>query len=87
MVIAGNMRPDEQLGFRGQLLSCMHLFLLGRCGQVCKKWNEIIQQDKRASFKRRSHLSEMEAALEVRDLIYNCCHLPAYGNKADLVVL
>ncbi|KAL3060851.1 hypothetical protein OYC64_015236 [Pagothenia borchgrevinki] len=35
-----------------------------RCGQVCKKWNEIIQQDKRASFKRKSHLSEMEAALE-----------------------
>ncbi|KAK1896101.1 F-box only protein 43 [Dissostichus eleginoides] len=35
-----------------------------RCGQVCKKWNEIIQQDKRASFKRRSHLREMEAALE-----------------------
>lgn len=36
-----------------------------RCGQVCKSWNEIIQQDKRASFRRRIHLSEVEAALEV----------------------
>ncbi|XP_067458522.1 F-box only protein 43 isoform X1 [Thunnus thynnus] len=36
-----------------------------RCGQVCKSWNEIIQQDKRASFKRRTHLSEVEAALEL----------------------
>ncbi|XP_032375131.1 F-box only protein 43 [Etheostoma spectabile] len=35
------------------------------CGQVCKTWNKIIKQDKRASFKRRSHLSEVEAALEL----------------------
>nr|XP_046256639.1 F-box only protein 43 [Scatophagus argus] len=35
-----------------------------RCGQVCKSWNEIIQQDKRASFQRRNHLSEVETALE-----------------------
>lgn len=44
-------------------VSCM--FLVSRCGQVCKSWNEIIQQDKRARFKRRAHLSEVEAALEV----------------------
>ncbi|XP_038568160.1 F-box only protein 43 [Micropterus salmoides] len=36
-----------------------------RCGQVCKSWNEIIQQDKRASFKRGNHLSELEASLEL----------------------
>ncbi|XP_070692176.1 F-box only protein 43 [Pempheris klunzingeri] len=36
-----------------------------RCGQVCKSWNEIIRQDKQASFKRRAHLSEIEAALEL----------------------
>ncbi|XP_070768741.1 F-box only protein 43 [Enoplosus armatus] len=41
-----------------------------RCGQVCKSWNEIIQQDKRASFKRRSHLSEVEAALELGGAVH-----------------
>ncbi|KAM3613708.1 uncharacterized protein V6R79_003923 [Siganus canaliculatus] len=35
-----------------------------RCGQVCKNWNELIQQDKQARSKRRDHLSEVEAALE-----------------------
>ncbi|KAM9352977.1 F-box only protein 43 [Symphorus nematophorus] len=41
-----------------------------RCGQVCKSWNEIIQQDKLASFKRRSHLSEVEAALELGGAVH-----------------
>ncbi|XP_047455713.1 F-box only protein 43 [Mugil cephalus] len=36
-----------------------------RCGQVCKSWNHIIQQDKQASLRRRNHLSEVEAALEL----------------------
>ena len=45
------------------------IFVFGRCGQVCKSWNEIIQQDKRASFRRRHHLSEA-AFLEVGDLPY-----------------
>ncbi|KAF1387398.1 hypothetical protein PFLUV_G00078280 [Perca fluviatilis] len=40
------------------------------CGQVCKTWNEIIQQDKRASFKRRNHLSEVEAALELGGAVH-----------------
>uniref|UniRef100_A0A3P8SE95 F-box protein 43 n=1 Tax=Amphiprion percula TaxID=161767 RepID=A0A3P8SE95_AMPPE len=35
-----------------------------RCGQVCKSWNQIIHQDKRANLRRRNHLSEVEAALE-----------------------
>lgn len=48
----------------------MHWFVFGSCGQVCKSWNEIIQQDKRASFKSRNHLSEVEAAHEVGDLPY-----------------
>lgn len=47
----------------------MNLFVFGRCGQVCKSWNEIIQQDKRASFRRRNYLSEA-ASLEVGDLPY-----------------
>ncbi|XP_068425519.1 F-box only protein 43 isoform X2 [Clinocottus analis] len=34
------------------------------CGEVCKSWKEILQQDKRASSKRRKYLSEVEAALE-----------------------
>ncbi|XP_051261183.1 F-box only protein 43 isoform X2 [Dicentrarchus labrax] len=41
-----------------------------RCGQVCKSWNKIIQQDKRASFKRRSHLSELEASLELGGAVH-----------------
>ncbi|XP_059194524.1 F-box only protein 43 [Centropristis striata] len=41
-----------------------------RCGQVCKTWNEIIQQDKLASFKRRSHLSELKAALELGGTVH-----------------
>lgn len=36
-----------------------------RCGRVCKSWSQIIQQDKVASSRRRSHLSQVEAALEV----------------------
>lgn len=50
------------------------MLVFGRFGQVCKSWNEIIQQDKHARFKRKAHLSEMEAALEVRFYhISNCC--------------
>ncbi|XP_068616596.1 F-box only protein 43 [Brachionichthys hirsutus] len=41
-----------------------------RCGQVCVSWDEIIQQDKRASFKRGSHLREMEAAPELGGSIH-----------------
>ncbi|XP_037641494.1 F-box only protein 43 [Sebastes umbrosus] len=48
----------------GVILSHLTPKSIYMCGQVCKRWNEIIQQDKRASFKRRSHLSEVEAALE-----------------------
>uniref|UniRef100_A0A3B4F9G0 F-box protein 43 n=1 Tax=Pundamilia nyererei TaxID=303518 RepID=A0A3B4F9G0_9CICH len=32
---------------------------------VCKSWNQILQQDKLASTMRRSHLSQVEAALEL----------------------
>ncbi|XP_055084087.1 F-box only protein 43 [Periophthalmus magnuspinnatus] len=35
-----------------------------RCGKVCKSWKGIIKQDRRASFKRRSHLSELNSSLE-----------------------
>ncbi|XP_013768764.1 F-box only protein 43 [Pundamilia nyererei] len=35
-----------------------------RCSCVCKSWNQILQQDKLASTMRRSHLSQVEAALE-----------------------
>ncbi|XP_044063079.1 F-box only protein 43 [Siniperca chuatsi] len=52
-----------------------------RCGQVCKSWNEIIQQDKRASFKRRSHLSEVEAALELSGSV----HVPDAETRLTLL--
>lgn len=42
----------------------LHVFT--RCGQVCKSWNEVIQQDECAYLKRRTHLSEVDAGLEVR---------------------
>ncbi|XP_061574177.1 F-box only protein 43 [Cololabis saira] len=38
---------------------------LYRCTWVCKGWNEIIQQDKQASSRRRSHLRKVEAAVEL----------------------
>ncbi|TNN85457.1 F-box only protein 43 [Liparis tanakae] len=38
------------------------------CGQVCTSWKEILQQDKRASLKRRNYVREVEAALKVRDV-------------------
>ncbi|XP_041843538.1 F-box only protein 43 [Melanotaenia boesemani] len=41
-----------------------------RCGQVCKSWNETIQQDKQASSRRRNHLSEVEAALELGGAVH-----------------
>uniref|UniRef100_UPI0037E7B934 F-box only protein 43 n=1 Tax=Semicossyphus pulcher TaxID=241346 RepID=UPI0037E7B934 len=41
-----------------------------RCGQVCKSWNEIIQQDKQSSFKRGNHLSKVEAAIELGGAVY-----------------
>lgn len=41
----------------------LHVF--ARCGQVCKSWNEVIQQDKCACLKRRSHLIEVDAGLDV----------------------
>ncbi|XP_070823308.1 F-box only protein 43 [Chaetodon trifascialis] len=40
------------------------------CGEVCKSWNEIIQQDKQASFKSRNHLNEVEAALELSGAVH-----------------
>uniref|UniRef100_A0A3Q1G6G2 F-box protein 43 n=1 Tax=Acanthochromis polyacanthus TaxID=80966 RepID=A0A3Q1G6G2_9TELE len=42
---------------------------------VCKSWNQIIQQDKRASQRRRNHLSQVEAALEVQNI--PCWHAGA----------
>ncbi|XP_030014232.1 F-box only protein 43 [Sphaeramia orbicularis] len=41
-----------------------------RCGLVCRSWNEVILQDKRASFRRNHHLSEVEAALQLGNVIY-----------------
>ncbi|XP_034384854.1 F-box only protein 43 isoform X2 [Cyclopterus lumpus] len=35
------------------------------CGEVCTSWKEILQQDKRASLKRRNYVSEVEAALKL----------------------
>ncbi|XP_056901432.1 F-box only protein 43 [Takifugu flavidus] len=35
-----------------------------RCGQVCKSWSEVVQQDEGACLKRRTHLMEVDAGLE-----------------------
>ncbi|XP_029360905.1 F-box only protein 43 [Echeneis naucrates] len=36
-----------------------------RCGQVCKSWKDIILQDKQANFRRRTHLSNLKATVEL----------------------
>lgn len=36
---------------------------------MCKSWNDIIQQDKCARSKRRTHLSEVDAGREVRFML------------------
>ncbi|XP_053183787.1 F-box only protein 43 [Scomber japonicus] len=52
------------------ILSHLTAECIYRCGQVCKSWNEIIQKDKRASFRRRIHLSEVEASLELGGAVH-----------------
>ncbi|XP_036071808.1 F-box only protein 43 [Oryzias melastigma] len=36
-----------------------------RLGQVCKSWNQIVQQDKPASLKRRNYRIDLEASVEL----------------------
>uniref|UniRef100_A0A4W6EYX4 F-box protein 43 n=1 Tax=Lates calcarifer TaxID=8187 RepID=A0A4W6EYX4_LATCA len=52
-----------------------------RCGQVSKSWNGIIQQDKQASFRRRNHLSEVKAALELGAAV----HVPDAETRLTLL--
>ncbi|XP_040900692.1 F-box only protein 43 [Toxotes jaculatrix] len=52
-----------------------------RCGQVCKSWNEIIQQDKQANIRRRSHLSEVKATLELSGAV----HVPEAETRLTLL--
>ncbi|KAJ0065892.1 hypothetical protein NL108_000129, partial [Boleophthalmus pectinirostris] len=52
-----------------------------RCGQVCKSWKGIIQQDRRASFKRRSHLSELSSSLEQGEV----SHVPEADTRTALL--
>ncbi|XP_034553725.1 F-box only protein 43 [Notolabrus celidotus] len=52
-----------------------------RCGMVCKSWNEIIQQDKQASLKRRNHQSKLEAANELGSAV----HVPDAETRLTLV--
>uniref|UniRef100_A0A8C6TX80 F-box protein 43 n=1 Tax=Neogobius melanostomus TaxID=47308 RepID=A0A8C6TX80_9GOBI len=52
-----------------------------RCGRVCRSWKRIIQQDRRASFKRRSHLSELNNSLE-QDVL---SHVPEADTRAALL--
>ncbi|KAK2844122.1 hypothetical protein Q5P01_010781 [Channa striata] len=52
-----------------------------RCGQVCKSWNQIIQEDKEASFRRRNYLSEVEATPELRGAL----HVPDAETRLTLL--
>nr|XP_019946826.1 PREDICTED: F-box only protein 43 isoform X1 [Paralichthys olivaceus] len=52
-----------------------------RCGQVCKSWSEIIRQDKRAALRRRSHLSEVTASLELSGAV----HVPDAETRLTLL--
>ncbi|KAM9806294.1 F-box only protein 43 [Syngnathus typhle] len=46
------------------ILSHLSADCVCRCGQVCKDWDEIIQQDKKAHSRRTIYQSEVEAAQE-----------------------
>ncbi|XP_028281035.1 F-box only protein 43 [Parambassis ranga] len=49
----------------GTILGYLNSDSVYRCGQVCKSWNQIIEQDKRANLRRRDHLSKKEASVEL----------------------
>ncbi|XP_061633830.1 F-box only protein 43 [Phyllopteryx taeniolatus] len=52
------------------ILSHLSAECVYRCCQVCKDWNEIIQQDKQAHLKKEIHRSEVEAALELGGTVH-----------------
>ncbi|KAM3873487.1 F-box only protein 43 [Diretmus argenteus] len=52
-----------------------------RFGQVCKSWNEIIQQDKQARYRRRLHLNELQTSLELGGAV----HVPDAETRLTLV--
>ncbi|XP_071324297.1 F-box only protein 43 isoform X2 [Trachinotus anak] len=52
-----------------------------RCGQVSKSWNEIIQKDKQANLRRRNHLSELKATLELSGAV----HVPDAETRLTLL--
>ncbi|XP_023274383.1 F-box only protein 43-like [Seriola lalandi dorsalis] len=52
-----------------------------RCGRVCKSWNEIIQHNKQANFRRRNHLSELKATLELGGAV----HVPDAETRLTLL--
>lgn len=66
------------------ILSCILGYLtpecIYRCGNVCKSWKGIIRQDRRASFKRRSHLSELNNSVE--DVV---SHVPEADTRTTLL--
>lgn len=53
---------------------------------MCKSWSDIIQQDKRASLRRRSHLSEVEATPEVGNVATAMWLLENGSNVSGLVL-
>lgn len=53
-----------------------------RCGKVCRSWKSIVRQDRRASFKRRSYLSELNNSLERQDVV---SHVPEADTRAVLL--
>ncbi|XP_077431987.1 F-box only protein 43 isoform X2 [Vanacampus margaritifer] len=63
-----NLRHILALIFSRLSAECVH-----SCGQVCKDWNEMIQQDKQTRLKREIYRREMEAALEAQS------RTPSYG--------
>ncbi|XP_058504642.1 F-box only protein 43 [Solea solea] len=52
-----------------------------RCGAVCKNWDKIIQQDKRAAFRRRNYLSEVKASFELS----GAAHVPDAETRLNLL--
>lgn len=63
-------RWDANVLFHTLKLFFQHgLGVVSRCSQVCKSWNDIVQQNECARLKRRTHLSEVDAGREVRFIL------------------
>ncbi|XP_077455922.1 F-box only protein 43 [Stigmatopora argus] len=63
--ILTELRKKNLRHILGVIFSHLSAECIYRCGQVCKHWNEIIQNDKQAHLKREIHRGAVKGALEL----------------------